>query len=119
MLNASQMQYARYAFIAACMAVVEGYYTGLSNPQVRPFRNNNPGDMEGYTGCIYPKRNGPFIVYPSKVLGFTDLVHDVSVNAGKPFREFIAKFAPPNENNTSEYLENVCTLTGIGPDDIL
>lgn len=119
MFTAAQTQVARYAFIAACMSHVEGYYTGLTNSQVRPFRNNNPGDMEGYTGCLYTQRDGPFIVYPSRVTGFVDLVHDVSVNAGKPLRVFIARFAPPNENNTSVYLQDVCLLTGIGPDEII
>ena len=32
-------------------------------------------------------------------------------------RMIINKWAPPNENQTSKYIENVCRLTGIGPDD--
>ena len=29
----------------------------------------------------------------------------------------IQREARPNENQTSKYIENVCRLTGIGPDD--
>ena len=32
-------------------------------------------------------------------------------------RMIINKWAPPNENQTSKYIENVCRLTGIGPDE--
>ena len=29
----------------------------------------------------------------------------------------INKWAPPHENQTTKYIENVCRLTGIGPDE--
>ena len=32
-------------------------------------------------------------------------------------RMIINKWAPPNENQTAKYIENVCRLTGIGPDE--
>ena len=32
-------------------------------------------------------------------------------------RMIISKWAPPNENLTSKYIENVCRLTGIAPDE--
>ncbi len=32
-------------------------------------------------------------------------------------RMIINKWAPPNENQTSKYIENVCRLTGIAPDE--
>ena len=34
-------------------------------------------------------------------------------------RAIINRWAPPNENNTKRYIENVCRLTGIGPDEPL
>ena len=32
-------------------------------------------------------------------------------------RMIINKWAPPNENQTARYIENVCRLTGIAPDE--
>ncbi len=34
-------------------------------------------------------------------------------------RAIINRWAPPNENNTKRYIENVCRLTGIGADEPL
>ena len=34
-------------------------------------------------------------------------------------RAIVSKWAPPNENNTRAYIENVCRLTGIAPDEPL
>ena len=34
-------------------------------------------------------------------------------------RAIINRWAPPNENNTKRYIENVCRITGIGPDEPL
>ena len=34
-------------------------------------------------------------------------------------RDIITRWAPPNENNTQAYIENVSRLTGIDPDDPL
>jgi hypothetical protein len=53
------------------------------------------------------------------VNGFIALVWDIEANRGKTLRAFIAKYAPPNENNTSLYLQVVSTLSGIGEDEIL
>ena len=58
-------------------------------------------------------------VYPSAIEGFTALVDDIAANAGKPLNEFIAKYAPPNENNTSLYLQVVCTLAGMTETEVL
>ena len=34
-------------------------------------------------------------------------------------RDIVTRWAPPNENNTKAYIENVSRLTGIAPDDPL
>jgi len=34
-------------------------------------------------------------------------------------RDIVTRWAPPNENNTHAYIENVSRLTGIDPDDTL
>lgn len=95
----------RYAFIAACMAHVEGYYSTGS----LAFRENNPGNIGVHNHQSYL----------TKLDGFTALVADIAANTGKPLREFIFKYAPPTENNSNSYLEEVSTLSGVSPDEIL
>lgn len=92
------------------MAHVEGYYSTLS----RAFKDDNPGNIMVFTDGVRAEK-----VYPSKLAGFTGLVDDIAANAGKPLNEFIAKYAPPNENNTSLYLQEVSTLSGIGETETL
>ncbi len=97
----------RYAFLAAAMAHMEGYYSTKSPA----YRNNNPGNIE--------HANGMFQVYPSKLVGFEALVADIAANKGKTLAQFIAKYAPPNENNTGLYITVVTSLTGMTPEEIL
>lgn len=97
----------RYALLAAAMSHVEGYYS----TNTLAFKNRNPGNIE--------KPGGGFVVYPSALAGFEALVADIAANAGKTLAAFIAKYAPPNENNTSAYLQVVSKLSGIGVNDVL
>lgn len=99
----------RDALLAAVMMHVEGFYSITSEA----FRNKNPGNLE------VEGKPGVFRVYPTILQGYEDLLHDIKANHGSKLRDFISKYAPPNENNTSEYLEIVSTRTEIGPDDIL
>lgn len=99
----------RYNLLAACMMHMEGYYS----TQSKAYRNRNPGNLE------VRGKPGVFRVYRSPVDGYTDMIQDILDNKGKTLRAFIAKYAPPNENNTSEYLDVVSTLSGIGPDEVL
>lgn len=96
---------ARYALIAACMMHVEGAYS----IQSKAFRFNNPGNIE--------TPQGQEIQYASHFAGFLALVNDIAANAGKPLQDFIAKYAPPNENNTSLYASEVSVLSGFGLDE--
>ena len=97
----------RYGLLAACMMHMEGYYSTKS----LAFENRNPGNIKMPAGS--------FIKYPNVISGYTALVYDIECNSGSTLRAFIAKYAPPNENNTSEYLDVVSTLSGIGPDEVL
>jgi hypothetical protein len=97
----------RYALLAACMMHMEGFYSTAT----LAFKNHNPGNIEA--------PGGKFIVYASALAGFEALVSDIAANAGKTLSAFIAKYAPPNENNTSLYLQVVSTLSGIGVNDVL
>lgn len=97
----------RYALLAACMMHAEGYYSTSS----MAFRNCNPGNIESSQG----QKN----IYATKLTGFRALVEDIAANRGKALCDFIAKYAPPTENNTSLYLQVVSTLSGIGVEEIL
>lgn len=97
----------KYAFIAACMAHVEGYYSIKS----LAFKNHNPGNIE--------HADGKFWVYESALQGFEASVADIAANAGKTLRQFIYKYAPPNENDSAMYCNTVSTLTGIGLDEVI
>ena len=99
----------RYNLLAAAMMHMEGYYSTES----KAYRNRNPGNLE------VRGKPGVFQVFRSPIDGYTALIQDILDNKGKKLRDFIAKYAPPNENNTSEYLEVVNTLSGIGADEIL
>lgn len=91
----------RHCLIAACMMHVEGFYSIKSTA----WRNRNPGNIK--------HRTGTFEVYDSILQGFDALVTDIAENAGSTLQAFVAKYAPPNENNTSLYAQTVSTLTGI------
>lgn len=99
----------RYALLAACMMHEEGYYSTKS----LAFRNNNPGNLE------VPDSGGQFQHYGTKLQGYEALVKDIQANAGTTLRAFIAKYAPPDENNTSLYLQVVSVLSQIGEDELL
>lgn len=97
----------RLTLLAACMMHMEGFYSTKSEA----YRNFNPGNIENSDGTM--KKFG------SQLTGYCYLVGDIRANIGKPLRAFIAKYAPPTENNTSLYLEVVSTLSGIGRDELL
>lgn len=97
----------RYNFIAACMMHVEGYYSIKSIA----FRNNNPGNIEDHPGH--------YAVYATKLQGYEALVNDIIANKGKTLRQFISKYAPPNENDTNSYMSIVSTLSQVGLDEVL
>lgn len=89
------------------MMHMEGYYSTKS----LAFRNCNPGNIED--------GHGAYRIYPDRLTGYEALVSDIEANKGKTLAEFIAKYAPPNENNTSAYLQIVSTLSGISAEDVL
>lgn len=97
----------KVTLLAACMMHVEGYYSTKS----LAFNNCNPGNIENPDGTMRK--------WGDPLGGYSALVRDIQVNEGKSLREFIAKYAPPNENNTSLYLDVVSTLSGIGKDETL
>ena len=99
-------------------------------PPSRCRRNANPGNLDyepweqlfgGVLETASPGERARFAVFPDAPSGFGALVHRCGFPdvRGKPLANLIAIWAPPNENNTSSYLENVCQFTGLTPNTII
>lgn len=84
----------------------------------RAQRNNNPGNLR-FAGQkeATGKDDKDFAVYPDAPAGFRGLHAQIALDErrGLTVAEFIAKYAPPNENDTSNYLEFVCEQLCIIP----
>jgi hypothetical protein len=105
------------------IARVKGFYVDNTTPN-RPQRNHNPGDIEygvlaigaGATGT-----DGRFTIFSDDETGFQCLVHLLT---GPTYRELtieqcINKYAPPNENDTVNYVSLVCEWTDFLPTDLV
>lgn len=100
----------------------------MSAVLARGIRNNNPGNLVitsiAWQGKIPSKSNtdGKFEQFETMELGiramFKDLVNDI--NKGKnTVRKLINEYAPPSENNTSQYIKDVCQSIGVKADDVI
>src|SRR5690348_7232620 len=101
--------------LASAIATEEGYYS--QDPNVPPRRLNNPGDITatpGWKGLS----EGRFRKYSTAAEGICDLYRLILVKmmAGATLRELIYSWAPPNENNTENYIRETARRVGI-PDD--
>src|SRR6185312_14519355 len=83
-------------------------------------RNHNPGNIRygefaqshGAVGT-----DGVFAIFPDDVAGFRAM--SVLLNAayrGLTVAQSIAKWAPPTENNTAQYVDDIVEWTGMKPD---
>jgi hypothetical protein len=107
----------------------EGFYVEGS----RSNRNNNPGNIEygkfaqahGATSLetIPPGINEKpvFAFFPNIVSGFSAMqaLFQAPVYSGLDVSQAITKWAPPSENNTTLYIQNVCTWAGCKPTDLV
>ncbi len=106
--------------LVCAIATKEGWFSDGTIPQIY----NNPGDLRfaGQHGATRPRPavNGvePIAAFPSKALGIAALYRDIwaKVVTGVTVRQLIAEFAPPNENDTSVYLQNALHWTGLPAD---
>jgi len=102
--------------LACAIATEEGFFSIGSTPE----RLHNPGDLRyaGQFGAEAP----PFHTGVPPIATFDTLPHGVTalfrqiwlqVAAGQTVAQIVAQWAPPNENNTSVYLERVLGWTGL------
>lgn len=100
-----------------------GYETPVSG--ARGIRNNNPGNIragdqwQGMTGID----GGGFVIFSAPEWGIramTVLIRNYRNLYGiNTVRGIIARWAPPNENNTGAYISSVANQVGVGPDSEL
>lgn len=98
--------------LAQAIATQEGYFKSGTLAQ----RNNNPGNLRAGPRAIAKDGNG-LAVYASVNDGWLDLYRQIGLDAGRglTLAQFIAKYAPPSENNTGAYLANVSGWIGMDP----
>ena len=99
-------------------------------PPARCRRNCNPGNLdmapwEMQFGASLEKvpagEKARFAVFPDAPSGFAALVHlcGFPKYRGKSLANLITAWAPPSENDTSAYLQNVCRWTNLTQDTII
>jgi hypothetical protein len=79
------------------------------------YRNNNPGNLRfvGQPGAT--QGEGGFAKFATPEAGYQAYLSQVQLDAsrGLTLGQFINKYAPPSENNTSQYLQQATTALGV------
>ena len=92
----------------------------------RGIRNNNPLNIrrskDQWKGLKAQQTDTQFCQFESLEYGWRAAFYLLTRTYYHKYRLYtirmiINKWAPPNENQTSKYIENVCRLTGIAPDE--
>jgi hypothetical protein len=84
------------------------------------WRNNNPGNLRlskpaNYYGAL-SRDEKKFLQFPTEKDGFNALLIYIKTWKKDSLRKFIYQYAPPNENNTSGYLDKVANKLQVDPD---
>jgi hypothetical protein len=84
----------------------------------KPQRNNNPVNLRYAGQANSHKTDDNFADFDYPHQGWIAAHKQIELDQGRglTFEKFIAKFAPPNENNTSQYLQFVCTQLKVTPE---
>jgi len=97
----------------------------------RGIRNNNPGNIERdgtrWQGMAARQADARFVVFSDAVWGIRAIARILITYQDKrraadgsridTVRKFIARWAPPVENNTDAYARTVANALGVGVDD--
>jgi hypothetical protein len=97
---------------------------GFNAPGTLPNRRNNPGDIEdgpfAQANGALPSDGTRFAHFPDADTGFAAMRVLLNQNyLGLTVSQALNKWAPPVENATNAYIDNVCTWTGLTPDTVL
>lgn len=90
----------------------------------RGLRNNNPGNIKAginWEGAIGD--DGVFVTFKNIAYGIramaTDIGNDIRLDGKNSLQALVYEYAPPTENNTAVYLQDLVTWTGYGPTQAL
>lgn len=99
--------------LASAFATMEGFFVQGSLPQ----RNHNPGNLRA-SFLERPKDKRGFVRFASREEGIAALIHQLAkdIARGLTLRQLISKYAPPNENNTENYIRETARRVGIDAD---
>lgn len=100
--------------LACAIATAEGWFN--PDPTVLPRRNNNPGNLRA--SPLDRVKNKGYVVFGSPEEGIAGLYHQIAkhILRGYSLRKLIEVWAPPNENNTANYLAETVRRTGFDPE---
>lgn len=83
--------------------------------------NNNPGNLRfaGQTGAT--QGEGGFAKFSTPEAGAEALTNQIKLDAGRglTLAQFISKYAPPSENDTERYIQDMIAMTGASADTAL
>lgn len=93
----------------------------------RGYRNNNPLNVRknaanAWKGKVVPGSDPAFEQFITMAYGYRCALYLLRKYIGQghnTIRKIVTKWAPPSENNTSGYVSNVATRTGIGTDTVI
>ena len=94
----------------------------------RGIRNNNPGNIRhgaNWLGLNTKGRNidSAFCVFVAPVYGIRALAKILTnykrIHGLKTVRQIISRYAPPNENQTTAYIQSVAKQLGVYPDTVI
>ena len=82
-------------------------YRQRSGQQIPAFRNNNPGNIRNF-------RTGEFVRYDTPAAGVRALEQQLRIDTARDLtvEEFVYKYAPPGENDTERYIQQLTNSTG-------
>ncbi|MBE6447939.1 MAG: structural protein [Alphaproteobacteria bacterium] len=98
------------------------------NQLPRGIRNNNPGNIRygsNWQGLNPNSRNidPAFCVFTSSVYGIRALakvlINYKKIHSLNTVRQIISRYAPPNENQTTAYIQSVAKQLGVVPDTVI
>lgn len=101
---------------------------GTDKSLPRGMRNNNPGNliltMIPWKGKVpnYENTDGRFEQFTDYHWGIRAMIKDIQsdIKKGKnTIRKLITEYAPPNENNTNNYIQILSIATGYGTDQVI
>jgi hypothetical protein len=94
----------------------------------RGIRNNNPLNIrrgkDQWKGLRAQQQDAQFCQFETLEYGWRAAFYLLTRTYYHQYRlwtirQIVSRWAPPNENNTRAYIDNVCRLTGIGADEPL